>query len=80
MSRTVKLSSKDPKQIDLLLKVAQEMGISVSFEDDENPNSVQEPAITYEQKKVLDERRATSRKEDFVPWDVAKEQLKTRKK
>jgi hypothetical protein len=80
MSRIVKLSSKDPKQIDLLLQVALEMGISVSVENDDTDNLVQEPTLTYEQKKVLDERRATTRKEDFIPWDKAKEQLKTRKK
>ena len=80
MSKTVKLSSKDPKQIDLLLQVALEMGITVSVEDDESHNSVEEPTLTYEQKKVLDERRVTSRKEDFIPWDKAKGQLKTRKK
>ncbi|MGB0917286.1 MAG: hypothetical protein ACPGU4_06825 [Flavobacteriales bacterium] len=80
MTRIVKLSSNDPKQVELLLKVAKEMGITVSFEDEAATNSVQEPALTYEQKKILDDRRATMRKEDFVHWEAAKAQLKTKKK
>lgn len=78
MTRTVRLACDDPERVELLLKVAREMGIQVL--DDETGTSVQEPELSYEQKQVLDERRATSKKEDFIPWDEAKEILKYGKK
>ena len=78
MTRTVRLACDDPERVELLLKVAREMGIQVL--DDETGTSVQEPELTYEQKQVLDERRASSKKEDFIPWDEAKKKLKYGKK
>ncbi|MCB9187464.1 MAG: hypothetical protein H6601_12060 [Flavobacteriales bacterium] len=78
MTRTVRLACDDPERVELLLKVAREMGIQVL--DDETDSLVQEPELTYEQKQVLDQRRATSKKEDFIPWNEAKKQLKYGKK
>ena len=69
MTRTVRLECDDPERVELLLKVAREMGIEVLTDDG---LVVQEPELTYEQKQVLDERRATAKKEDFIPWDEAK--------
>lgn len=77
MTRTVRLECDDPERVELLLKVAKEMGIEVLTDD--GP-VVQEPELTYEQKQVLDERRTTAKKEDFIPWDEAKEKLKYGKK
>lgn len=54
------------------------MGIQVF--DDETGALVQEPELTYEQKQVLDQRGETSNKEDFIPWDKAKNDLKYGKK
>ncbi|MCB9204063.1 MAG: hypothetical protein H6603_03700 [Flavobacteriales bacterium] len=78
MTRTVRLACDDPERVELLLKVAREMGIQVL--DDETGALVQEPELTYEQKQVLDQRRETSKKEDFIPWDKAKNNLKYGKK
>lgn len=78
MTRTVRLACDDPERVELLLKVAREMGIQVL--DEETDALVHEPELTYEQKQLLDERRATSKKEDFIPWDDAKKQLKSGKK
>jgi len=33
-------------------------------------------SLTSQQKSILDERRATTKKSDFIPWDKAKKQLK----
>ncbi len=79
MIRTVRLECDDPKRVELLLKVAQEMGIDVLSEDDLE-NVVQKPELTYEQKKVLDGRRATANETDFIPWEEAKKQLRFGKK
>ena len=78
MTRTVRLACDDPERVELLLKVAREMGIQVL--DEETDALVHEPELTCEQKQLLDERRATSKKEDFIPWDDAKKQLKSGKK
>jgi hypothetical protein len=78
MTRTVRLACDDPERVELLLKVAREMGIQVL--DDETGTLVQEPDLSYEQKQVLDERRASAKKEDFIPWDEANKQLKFGKK
>lgn len=78
MTRTVRLACDDPERVELLLKVAREMGIQVL--DDETGAFVQEPELTYEQKQLLDQRRETSKKEDFIPWDQAKNDLKYGKK
>lgn len=75
MTRTVRFECDDPKRVELLLKVAKEMGIEVLPEDGAY-GSVQEPELSYEQKKVLDERRSSSKEEDFIPWDKAKKKLK----
>lgn len=37
-------------------------------------------SLTDEQKNILDERRATSKANDFIPWDKAKKQLKFKSK
>ncbi len=37
---------------------------------------INEFSITQEMKNLLDERRATSKTEDFVPWNDAKKQLR----
>ena len=37
---------------------------------------VNEFSITQEMKDLLDERRATSKTEDFIPWNDAKKQLR----
>jgi len=79
MRRTIRLECDDPERVELLLKVAREMGIHVLLED-QTGNTVQEPKISYEQKQVLDQRRATAKEEDFIPWEEAKKQLKFKKK
>jgi|GEM_PF-534960 hypothetical protein len=75
MIRSIQLECGDPKRMELLLKVAKEMGIEI-LSDDEVVNTVQEPILTYEQKLILDERRSTTNEEEFIPWDEAKKQLK----
>jgi len=79
MIRTIRLECNDPKRVELLLKVAQEMGIDVLSEG-ELENVVQEPELTYEQQQVLDDRRATANEADFIPWEEAKKQLRFGKK
>jgi hypothetical protein len=37
---------------------------------------INEFSITQEMKNLLDERRATSKTEDFIPWNDAKKQLR----
>jgi hypothetical protein len=37
---------------------------------------INEFSVTEEMKNVLDERRLTSKTEDFIPWDEAKKQLR----
>jgi hypothetical protein len=37
-------------------------------------------SLTDEQKNILDERRATAKADDFIPWDKAKKQLKFKSK
>jgi hypothetical protein len=37
-------------------------------------------SLTDEQKNILDERRATAKSDDFIPWDNAKKQLKYKSK
>jgi hypothetical protein len=37
---------------------------------------INEFSITHEMKNLLDERRATSKTEDFIPWNDAKKQLR----
>ncbi len=37
-------------------------------------------SLTKEQKNILDERRATAKAEDFIPWTKAKKQLKFKSK
>ena len=36
--------------------------------------------LSKEQKAVLDERRKTAKEEDYIPWDEAKKQLKSKRK
>jgi hypothetical protein len=36
---------------------------------------INEFSVTEEMKNLLDERRSTSKVDDFVPWDEAKKQL-----
>jgi hypothetical protein len=37
---------------------------------------INEFSITEEMKMTLDERRATSKADDFIPWNEAKKQLR----
>jgi hypothetical protein len=37
---------------------------------------INEFSVTEEMKNLLDERRATSKADDFIPWDDAKKQLR----
>ena len=37
---------------------------------------VNEFSLTEEMKNLLDERRATSKADDFIPWNEAKKQLR----
>jgi hypothetical protein len=37
---------------------------------------INEFSVTEEMKNLLDERRATSKAEDFIPWNEAKKQLR----
>ncbi len=66
---------KDESKMEVLLNFLKSLNyISVEkFEDTDI-------ALTDEQKKVLDHRRATAKPEDFINWETAKKQLKFRKK
>lgn len=37
---------------------------------------INEISLTEEMKNLLDERRSTSRTDDFIPWNDAKKQLR----
>ncbi|MWB96667.1 hypothetical protein GON26_20075 [Flavobacterium sp. GA093] len=37
---------------------------------------INEFSVTEEMKSLLDDRRATSKSEDFLPWNEAKKQLR----
>ena len=37
---------------------------------------INEFSVTEEMKRLLDDRRATSKSEDFLPWNEAKKQLR----
>jgi hypothetical protein len=37
---------------------------------------IDEFSVTEEMRNVLDERRATSKADDFIPWNDAKKQLR----
>lgn len=37
---------------------------------------INEFSVTEEMKNLLDERRATSKTDDFIPWNEAKKQLR----
>lgn len=37
---------------------------------------INEFSVTEEMKNLLDERRATSKTDDFIPWNDAKKQLR----
>ncbi len=37
---------------------------------------INEFSVTQEMKNLLDERRATSKTDDFIPWSQAKKQLR----
>jgi hypothetical protein len=37
---------------------------------------INEFSVTEEMKNLLDERRATSKTDDFIPWNEAKNQLR----
>ncbi|WP_269242569.1 hypothetical protein [Flavobacterium limnophilum] len=37
---------------------------------------INEFSVTDEMKNLLDERRATSKADDFIPWNEAKKQLR----
>ena len=66
---------KDDSKLDILLNFLKSLNyISVEKID---KSAV---ALTDEQKNILDERRATAKPEDFIPWNKAKKQIKSKSK
>ena len=64
---------KDDSKIDILLNFLKSLNyISVEAIGQDNIS------FSEDQKIVLDERRASAKAEDFIPWDTAKKQLKFR--
>jgi len=66
---------KDDSKLDILLNFLKSLNyISVEKIDKAAV------ALTDGQKNILDERRATAKPEDFIPWNKAKKQLKSKSK
>lgn len=66
---------KDDSKLDILLNFLKSLNyISVEKVDQTTV------LLTPEQKDILDERRATAKPEDFIPWNKAKKQLKFKSK
>ena len=64
------LNIKDESKMEILLNFLKSLNyISVEKVDTKNVS------LTYEQKNILDERRATAKPDDFIPWSKAKKQL-----
>ena len=66
---------KDDSKMDILLNFLKSLNY-ISVEKVDTKNS----SLTDEQKNILDERRATEKPEDFIPWNKAKKQLKFKSK
>lgn len=66
---------KDDSKLELLLNFLKSLNY-ISVEKVENTTI----SLTDEQKKTLDERRATAKQDDFIPWTKAKKQLKFKSK
>lgn len=65
------LDANNLKAIKTFLKT-----LKIKFEIANDFVSPQSISLTNEQKNILDERRANSNPEDFIPWEKAKKQLK----
>jgi hypothetical protein len=66
---------KDDSKMDVLLSFLRSLNY-ITVEKVNNSTI----SLTGEQKNILDERRATSKSDDFIPWDKAKKQLKYKSK
>ena len=64
---------KDESKMDVLLNFLKSLSY-ISVEE------IDQTALTNEQKNILDERRASAKAEDFIPWEKAKKQLKFKNK
>ncbi len=66
---------KDDSKMEILLNFLKSLNyISVEKVD------AKSISLTDAQKNTLDERRASAKPEDFIPWDKAKKQLKFKSK
>ena len=66
---------KDDSKLEILLNFLKSLNY-ISVEKVDNKNI----SLTDEQKNILDERRASAKPEDFIPWNKAKKQLKFKSK
>lgn len=66
---------KDDSKMDVLLNFLKSLNY-VSVEKVGEKDIV----LTNDQKNILDERRSTSKLDDFTPWNKAKKQLKYKSK
>lgn len=66
---------KDDSKMDILLNFLKSLNYISVEKIEKTPVS-----LTDEQKNILDERRATAKPEDFIPWNKAKKQLKSKSK
>jgi len=65
----------DESKMNVLLNFLKSLNyISVEAVDQDNI------ILSDRQKNILDERRASAKVEDFIPWDKAKKQLKFKSK
>jgi hypothetical protein len=69
------VSIKDDSKMDVLLNFLKSLNY-VSVEKVDEKDIV----LTNDQKNILDERRSTSKLDDFTPWNKAKKQLKYKSK
>lgn len=66
---------KDDSKMDILLNFLKSLSYISVEEVDQTTIS-----LTNEQKNILDERRASAKADDFIPWNKAKKQLKFKSK
>ena len=66
---------KDDSKLDILLNFLKSLNYISVEKIDKSAG-----ALTDEKKNILDERRATAKPEDFIPWNKAKKQLKAKSK
>lgn len=58
-----------------------ELGFFMKLIEKFNYETVEnEFSISEEMKNILDERRASSKKEDFIPWEDAKKKIRLKSK